>query len=51
MEGNGGEHNLQRAQAALDRAGAKLECPSCGQTLWSRNPNPVVLKKTEPIRR
>jgi hypothetical protein len=43
MEGNGGQHNLQRAMAALERAGATLECPSCGGIDWSRNPDPVVL--------
>jgi hypothetical protein len=49
MQGNGGEHNLQRAAAALDAAGAKPECPSCGHDRWSRNPAPVVLKETRPI--
>jgi hypothetical protein len=43
MEGNGGQRNLQRAMAALERAGARLECPSCGHTYWSREPDPVVL--------
>jgi len=43
MEGNGGEHNLQRVMAALEAAGAALECPSCGHTYWFRNPEPVVL--------
>jgi hypothetical protein len=49
MEGNGGAHHLQRVMAALERARAKLECPSCDQRDWSRNPNPVVLKETRPV--
>jgi hypothetical protein len=49
MEGNGGEHNLQRAAAALERAGARLDCPFCGNTVWSRIPNPVVLKEARPV--
>ena len=49
MEGNGGEHNLKRIQLALEAAGAKLECPSCGKVDWDRDPDPVVLPiaKTE----
>jgi hypothetical protein len=43
MEGNGGQHNPQQALAALARAGAALECPSCGGTVWAREPNPVVV--------
>ena len=49
MEGNGGPHHLQRAMAALERAGAKLECPSCGNVDWFRNTDPVVLKETRPV--
>jgi hypothetical protein len=49
MEGNGGEHNLERAIAALERAGARLECPSCGNRDWFRNPDPVVLKETRRV--
>jgi len=49
MEGNGGQHHLQRVAKALDAAGASYECPSCGQTEWDRNPDPVVLKETRAI--
>jgi predicted RNA-binding Zn-ribbon protein involved in translation (DUF1610 family) len=44
MEGNGGHHNLQRAAAALDRAGVAYLCQACGQSdQWAREPDPVVL--------
>jgi hypothetical protein len=46
MEGNGGQHNLQRVAAALERAGARLDCPSCGGTAWARYPDVVFLPES-----
>jgi hypothetical protein len=48
MEGNGGQFNLDRAKAALERAGAKRECPSCGHIEWYRNPDPVIVEEARP---
>lgn len=48
MEGNGGQHNLERVAAALEAAGASLQCPSCGRFDWSRDPDPVVLPSARP---
>lgn len=49
MEGNGGEHHLQRVAAALESVGASLECPSCGHSQWARVPKPLVLKETQAV--
>jgi predicted RNA-binding Zn-ribbon protein involved in translation (DUF1610 family) len=48
MATNGGEYNIERAMAALEQAGAKLDCPSCGGQDWSRNPDPVALPTMVP---
>lgn len=43
MGTNGGKYNLERAAAALDRAGVSPECSACGHDQWFRDPDPVVL--------
>jgi hypothetical protein len=47
MSGDGSEHEPDQVGAALERAGAKLQCPSCKGVKWSKDANPVILPVSE----